>query len=89
MVTTSEHLQRVLDGRWRDTKNMIREKLSLEIFKPHFTPTKDIARARVNAQLKIIAAAGQAEDGFQKERGGTGDGECIELAGSTSGDLKF
>ena len=73
MNTTSENLQRALDGRWRDTKTTIREKLSLEIFRPHFTPTKDVARARVNAQLKIIAAAGQAEDGFQKERGGTGD----------------
>lgn len=73
MTTTSEHLERVLDGRWRGTKVMIREKLSLEIFRPHFTPTKDVARARVNAQLRIIAAAGQAEDGFQKERGGTGD----------------
>lgn len=73
MTTTSDHLQRALDGRWRDTKTMIREKLSLEIFRPHFTPTKEVARARVNAQLKIIAAAGQAEDGFQKERGGTGD----------------
>ena len=52
---------------------MIREKLSLEIFRPHFTPTKEVARARVNAQLKIIAGAGQAEDGFQKERGGTGN----------------
>jgi acyl-CoA oxidase len=73
MSTTSEHLQRALDGRWRDTKTMIREKMSLEIFRPHFTPTKEVARARVNAQLKIIAAAGQAEDSFQKERGGTGD----------------
>ncbi len=73
MTTTSDNLQRALDGRWRDTKNMIREKLSLEIFRPHFTPTKEVARARVNAQLKIIAGAGQAEDGFQKERGGTGD----------------
>ena len=73
MTTTSEHLQRVLDGRWRDTKVMIREKLSLEIFRPHFTPTKDVARARVNAQLKIIAGAGHAEDGFLKDRGGTGD----------------
>lgn len=73
MTTTSEHLQRVLDGRWRDTKVVIREKLSLEIFRPHFTPTKDVARARVNAQLKIIAEAGQAEDGFLKGGGGTGD----------------
>ena len=73
MTTTSDNLQRALDGRWRDTKTLIREKLSLEIFQPHFTPTKEVARARVNAQLKIIAGAGQAEDGFQKERGGTGD----------------
>ena len=73
MTTTSEHLQRALDGRWRDTKKMIREKLSMEIFRPHFTPTKTVARARVNEQLRIIAAAGAAEDGFQKELGGTGD----------------
>ena len=73
MTTTTEHLQRALDGRWRDTKNMIRQKLSLEIFRPHFTPTKSVARTRVNEQLKIIAAAGAAEDGFQKGHGGTGD----------------
>ena len=73
MTTTTEHLQRALDGRWRYTKNMIREKMSLAIFRPHFTPTKSIARARVNEQLKIIAAAGAAEDGFKKDHGGTGD----------------
>lgn len=73
MTTTSENLQRALDGRWRDTKTLIREKLSLEIFRPHFTPTKAIARARVNEQLRIIAAAGAAEDGFGKGHGGTGD----------------
>ena len=73
MTTTSEHLQRALDGRWRDTKNMIREKLSKEIFKPHFFPSKSVARARVMEQLKIIAAAGAAEDGFAKGHGGTGD----------------
>jgi len=73
MTTTTEHLQRALDGRWRDTKNMIRQKLSLEIFRPHFTPTKSVARTRVNEQLKIIAAAGAAEDAFQKGHGGTGD----------------
>jgi acyl-CoA oxidase len=73
MTTTSEHLQKALDGRWGDTKNMIREKLSLEIFKPHFFPSKTVARARVNEQLKIIARAGAAEDLFQKGHGGTGD----------------
>jgi len=73
MTTTSEHLRRALDGRWRDTKKMIREKLSLEIFQPHFTPTKSVARTRVNEQLRIIAAAGAAEDAFRKDHGGTGD----------------
>ena len=29
MTTTSEHLQEALDGRWRDTKNMIRSKPNL------------------------------------------------------------
>jgi acyl-CoA oxidase len=73
MTTTSENLQRALDGRWRDTKNMIREKFSKEIFRPHYVPSKSVARARVNEQLKIIAAAGAAEDGFAKGHGGTGD----------------
>ena len=73
MTTTTEHLQKALDGRWADTKRMIREKLSLEIFKPHFFPSKSVARARVMEQLKIIAAAGAAEDGFRKDHGGTGD----------------
>ena len=73
MTTTAEHLQKVLDGRWRDTKNLIREKLSLEIFKPHFFPSKSVARARVMEQLKIIAGAGAADDLFRKDVGGTGD----------------
>ncbi|MCW1960295.1 MAG: acyl-CoA dehydrogenase family protein [Mycobacterium sp.] len=73
MTTTAEHLQKALDGRWGDTKNLIREKLSLEAFKPHFFPSKDVARARVMEQLRIIAKAGAAEDGFAKGHGGTGD----------------
>ncbi len=32
-----------------------------------------IARTKVGEQLKIMAAAGAAEDGFRKEHGGTGD----------------
>lgn len=58
MTITSDNLLLALDGRWHDTKTLIRQKLSLEIFRPHFTPTKSIARARVNEQLRIIAAAG-------------------------------
>ncbi|WP_044524267.1 acyl-CoA dehydrogenase family protein, partial [Mycolicibacterium septicum] len=62
-----------LDGRWRDVKNAMRARLSDEIFRPHYTPNTVIARAKVGEQLKIMAAAGAAEDGFRKEHGGNGD----------------
>ncbi|MBU8814963.1 acyl-CoA dehydrogenase family protein [Mycolicibacterium goodii] len=73
MTTTAEHLRNALDGRWRDVKNAMRENLSNEIFRPHYTPNTAIARAKVAEQLKIMAAAGAAEDGFRKEHGGNGN----------------
>ncbi|MCV7175919.1 acyl-CoA dehydrogenase family protein [Mycolicibacterium sphagni] len=73
MTTTAEHLRNALDGRWRDVKNAVRTELSTEIFKPHYTPNTAIARAKVAEQMKIMAAAGAAEDGFRKEHGGNGD----------------
>src|SRR5690348_306952 len=73
MTSTAEHLRNTLDGRWRDTKNAMRANLSDEKFRPHYTPNTVIARAKVAEQLKIMAAAGAAEDGFRKEHGGTGD----------------
>jgi len=73
MTTTAEHLRNALDGRWRDVRNQMRAELTGEIFKPRFTPTTTIARSRVNEQLRIMAAAGAAEDGFRKEQGGHGD----------------
>ncbi|MGD9622522.1 MAG: acyl-CoA dehydrogenase [Mycolicibacterium sp.] len=73
MTTTAEHLRNALDGRWRDVKNGVRKSLSHEIFRPHYTPNTDIARAKVGEQLRIIAAHGAAEDGFKKGHGGTGD----------------
>lgn len=51
----------------------MRAELSAELFRPHFTPNTAIARSRVNEQMRIIAAAGAAEDGFGKEHGGHGD----------------
>ena len=54
-------------------KDRSREQLSGEVFRPHYTPNTVIARTKVLEQLKIIAAAGAAEDGFRKEHGGTGD----------------
>lgn len=73
MTTTAEHLRNALDGRWRDVKNRMREELSSEIFRPHYTPNTVIARTKVAEQMKIMAAQGSAEDGFKKEHGGNGD----------------
>ncbi|HEX4557889.1 MAG TPA: acyl-CoA dehydrogenase [Mycobacterium sp.] len=73
MTTTAEHLRNTLDGRWRDVKNRMREELSSEVFRPHYTPNTVIARTKVGEQMKIMAAHGAAEDGFKKEHGGNGD----------------
>jgi acyl-CoA oxidase len=73
MTHTAEHLRNALDGRWRDIRSRMRNELSRELFKPHYTPNTAVARAKVNEQLKRIAAAGAAEDGFKKGYGGTGD----------------
>ncbi|MCH9666450.1 MAG: acyl-CoA dehydrogenase family protein [Actinomycetia bacterium] len=80
MTTTAEHLRNALDGRFRDVKNDVRKRLSNEIFRPHYTPNTNIARAKVNEQLRIMAADGAAEDGFKKGHGGTGDvGAAVTL----------
>ncbi|HEY9267368.1 MAG TPA: acyl-CoA dehydrogenase [Mycobacterium sp.] len=73
MTTTAEHLRNALDGRWRDVKNAVRQELSNEIFRPHYTPNTVIARTKVAEQMKIMAAKGAAEDGFKKDHGGNGD----------------
>jgi acyl-CoA oxidase len=73
MTTIAEHLRNTLDGRWRDVKNRMRQELSNEIFRPHYTPNTVIARTKVAEQMKIMAAHGAAEDGFKKEHGGNGD----------------
>lgn len=73
MTSTAEHLRNALDGRWQPVKNKLREQLSSEIFRPHFTPNTVIARTKAMEQLKIMAAAGGADDNFQKAHGGTGD----------------
>ena len=73
MTTTAEHLRNTLDGRWLDVKNRMREELSNEVFRPHYTPNTVIARTKVGEQMKIMAAHGAAEDGFKKEHGGNGD----------------
>lgn len=62
-----------MDGRWRDVKNAAREQLAHDEFRPHYTPNTVIARTKALEQLKLLAAAGVADNGFKKEHGGTGD----------------
>ena len=73
MTTTVDHVRNALDCRWLDVKNRMRQELSSEIFKPHYTPNTVIARTKVTEQMRIMAAKGAAEDGFKKEHGGNGD----------------
>ncbi|NVN51605.1 acyl-CoA dehydrogenase [Mycolicibacterium hippocampi] len=73
MTTTADHLRNALDGRWRDVKNAVRQELSSDVFRPHYTPNTVIARTKVAEQMKIMAARGAAEDGFKKDHGGNGD----------------
>src|ERR1700754_3484572 len=73
MTTTAEHLRNTLDGRWRDVKNQMRERLTGEVFRPHYTPNTVIARTKVAEQMTIMAAAGAADDGFRKEHGCNGN----------------
>src|ERR1700756_2190622 len=73
MTTTAEHLRNTLDGRWRDVKNQMRDRLTDEVFRPHYTPNTVIARTKVAEQMSIMAAEGAAEDSFRKEHGGNGN----------------
>ncbi|WP_084251453.1 acyl-CoA dehydrogenase family protein [Mycobacterium avium] len=72
-TSTAERLRNALDGRWRDVRNRMRETLSEDLFRPHYTPNTVIARTKVAEQMRIMAAFGAAADGFRKEHGGTGD----------------
>ena len=73
MTTTAEHLRYALDGRWREVKDRIRQELSVDLFKPHYTPDTTVARAKVTEQMKYMASRGAAEDAFAKGHGGNGD----------------
>jgi acyl-CoA oxidase len=73
MTSTAQHLRNSLDGRWRDVKNRMRDTLTQDLFRPHYTPNTVIARTKVAEQMRIMAAFGAAADSFRKEHGGTGD----------------
>src|SRR6185437_13380538 len=72
-TTTAEYLRNALDGRWRDVRNRMRDTLTEDLFRPHYTPNTVIARTKVAEQMRIMAAFGAAGDSFKKEHGGNGD----------------
>src|SRR6185437_8144835 len=72
-TTTAEYLRNALDGRWRDVRNRMRDTLTEDLFRPHYTPNTVIARTKVAEQMRIMAAFGAAADSFKKEHGGNGD----------------
>lgn len=72
-TTTADYLRNALDGRWRDVRNRMRDTLTVDLFRPHYTPNTVIARTKVAEQMRIMAAFGAAADSFKKEHGGTGD----------------
>src|SRR5215469_16252211 len=72
-TSTAEHLRNALDGRWRDEKNRMRDAMTEDLFRPHYTPNTVIARTKVAEQMRIMAASGAAADSFRKEHGGNGD----------------
>src|SRR5882757_384063 len=92
MTTTAEYLRNTLDGRWRDVKNRMREELSNEVFKPHYTPNTVIARTKVAEQMKIMAAhgaAGRVQEGARgqrrRRRGGHQDRDARDVRSVADG----
>ena len=73
MTTTAEHLRNTLDGRWRDVKNKVREELSTEIFKPHYTPEHRHRPHEGGRTVEDHGRAGRRRGRLQKEYGGNGD----------------
>lgn len=73
MTSTAQHLTAALDGQWAKIRHDVRRQLSRPQFTPHYTPNTVIARAKVNEQMRLLAAEKVAEPGFRTESGGTGD----------------
>lgn len=64
-------LQRVLDGRWADVRELCRQNFRFAPALPRFHTDLDTYRAKITADLRELAATGRARLGFPKEYGGT------------------
>ncbi|WHU45991.1 acyl-CoA dehydrogenase family protein [Gordonia sp. L191] len=68
-----EGLRRTLDGRWRATRDSVRERANRSDLLPDPSRTLDEARARVLEEMRDLSSQGFAAAGFASDHGGTGD----------------
>ncbi|MGV9792775.1 acyl-CoA dehydrogenase [Gordonia sp. ABSL49_1] len=68
-----ENLRYALDGRWRSTRDMVRERSDRADLLPDPSRTLDEARTRMLEELKELSGQGFASAGFASDHGGTGD----------------
>ncbi|AFA72118.1 acyl-CoA oxidase [Gordonia polyisoprenivorans VH2] len=66
-------LRRTLDGRWRATRDGVRERANRSDLLPDPSHTLDEARARVLEEMRELSSQGFAAAGFASDHGGTGD----------------
>ncbi|ROZ98889.1 acyl-CoA dehydrogenase [Gordonia sp. OPL2] len=68
-----DNLRYVLDGRWRGTRDMVRENANRADLLPDPSRTLDEARDRMLEEMRELAQNGFASAGFASDHGGTGD----------------
>ncbi len=68
-----DNLRYVLDGRWRSTRDQVRENSDRADLLPDPSLTLDQARARMLEVMRELAGQGFSAAGFGADHGGTGD----------------
>ncbi|MYR08509.1 acyl-CoA oxidase [Gordonia sp. SID5947] len=68
-----DNLRYVLDGRWRATRDLVRESANRSDLLPDPSRTLDEARARILDEMRELAQNGFAAAGFASDHGGSGD----------------
>jgi len=68
-----DNLRLALDGRWRSTREHVREQLNRADLLPDPSRSLEQARARMLEVMRELTETGFARAGFQEPHGGTGD----------------
>jgi acyl-CoA oxidase len=90
-VITAETLQRILDGRWAEQREQVREVLCDDLFAPVYDLPLDEHRDRVLEQARVLARTDGPRFLFPKSVGGGGDAGAAVTAFETQahGDLSL